>query len=140
MYRILLIIAVLLVVNLGFNLYVTQAAGPFEDWSMWKVMQSIPGCGAGWPGFFGSPRSGPGYNAWGYNYFNPYAGPPMPPAGRYIPGTLGFYNPHSGPGGMGDGWDGALHPFPFVSGAFSLYGGVYGLGDPAGWRLYGGWN
>jgi len=140
MRKVILVLVLLLIVNLGFNLHVALAVGPINEWFMWKMMEDMPGGGAGMPGFFGSPRSGPGYNAWGYNYFNPYAGPIMPPAGSYIPGTLGFYNPHAGPGGIGDGWDGALHPFPFVPGAFSLYGGVYGLGLPGGWKLYGGWN
>jgi len=130
------ILAGVLLATLVLSMLSVGVSYALDPWSGWKIMQDYPSFGAGAPGFFGSPRSGPGYNSFGYNYFNPWAGPPMPP--NALVGTLGFYNPYAGPGGVGDGWDGYAYGF-YVPGATTSYG-LYGLGIPSGYRLYGGWN
>ena len=119
---VLALLAALFVVNMGFNLQLVSA---YDPWAQVQRWQSYNPGGLGWGG--GSPMSGPGFNRYGYNYFNPYAGPSMP-LNSYR-GTLSYYDYSKGyPGAPGTGgWDGYLYGSP-QWGSYGLYG-IYGYNN-----------
>jgi len=112
------VVAVLFWVNFGFTVQVVDAYDPWAQ--VWRWQQD----GMGNTSWGGAPRGGAGFNMWGYNYWNPYAGPSFPTGAPRC--TLGQYDYTMGPPTVGGGFDGYSYGM-YVPGSYGLYG-MYGYG------------